>query len=145
MGAGGDPVGGIVGTPIRTVRPGEPDLGTSYVDVVERILELLTSLKDTELALAVDTTGVGRPVADMLKSRLGKWLADSQSPRPRLSSAWITVTGGDSVTKAEGGGIRVPKRDLASAPLVLMQNAQLKILRIWRSQTRSEKSSSTSR
>ena len=31
------------------------------------------------------------------------------------------------MTKAEGGGLRVPKRDLASAPLVLMQNGQLKI------------------
>ena len=100
-------------------------LGTSYVYVVERLLELLTSLKDTELVLAVDTTGVGRPVADMLKRHLGKWL---ETNRPvRLSSAWITITGGDSVTRAEGGGLRVPKRDLASAPLVLMQNGQLKI------------------
>ena len=102
-----------------------PALGTSYVDVVERIVELLTSLGDRELVLAVDTTGVGRPVADMLKARLEKWL--ERNPRVRLSTAWITITGGDSVTKAEGGGLRVPKRDLASAPLVLMQNAQLKI------------------
>jgi hypothetical protein len=36
-------------------------------------------------------------------------------------------TGGDSVTRAEGGGLRVPKRDLASAPLVLTQNKQLKL------------------
>ncbi len=45
----------------------------------------------------------------------------------RLTTGWITITGGDSVTKAEDGGLRVPKRDLASAPLVLMQNGQLKI------------------
>jgi hypothetical protein len=102
-----------------------PPLGTSYVDVVERILELLESLRDTELVLAVDTTGVGRPVADMLKSRLHKWLESNR--RVRLTIGWITITGGDSVTKAEGGGLRVPKRDLASAPLVLMQNKQLKI------------------
>jgi hypothetical protein len=104
-----------------------PPLETSYVDVVERILELLTSLAklDTELVLAVDTTGVGRPVADMLKSRLQKWLRAGQ--KREITTGWITITGGDSVTKAEGGGIRVPKRDLASAPLVLMQNGQLKI------------------
>jgi hypothetical protein len=102
-----------------------PPLGTSYVDVVERILELLESLRDTELVLAVDTTGVGRPVADMLKSRLQKWLESNR--QVRLTTGWITITGGDSVTKAEGGGLRVPKRDLASAPLVLMQNGQLKI------------------
>jgi hypothetical protein len=102
-----------------------PALGTSYVDVVERVIELLKSLGDEELVLAVDMTGVGRPVADMLKARLNEWL--EQDRDVYLNTAWITITGGDSVTKAEGGGIRVPKRDLASAPLVLMQNKQLKI------------------
>jgi hypothetical protein len=102
-----------------------PALGTSYVDVVERIIMLLKSLGDEELVLAVDTTGVGRPVADMLKRRLEEWL--EQDRNVYLNTAWITITGGDAVTKAEGGGIRVPKRDLASAPLVLMQNKQLKI------------------
>jgi len=102
-----------------------PALGTSYVEVVERVVELLKSLGDEELVLAVDTTGVGRPVADMLKERLERWLEEERNTC--LHTAWITITGGDSVTKAEGGGIRVPKRDLASAPLVLMQNGQLKI------------------
>jgi len=102
-----------------------PALGTSYVEVVERVVELLKSLGDEELVLAVDTTGVGRPVADMLKERLERWLEEERNTC--LHTAWITITGGDSVTKAEGGGIRVPKRDLASAPLVLMQNEQLKI------------------
>ena len=102
-----------------------PALGTSYVEVVERVVELLKSLGDEELILAVDTTGVGRPVADMLKERLERWLEEERNTC--LHTAWITITGGDSVTKAEGGGIRVPKRDLASAPLVLMQNGQLKI------------------
>jgi hypothetical protein len=73
----------------------------------------------------VDTTGVGRPFADMLKARLQKWLRAGQ--KRGITTGWITITGGDSVTKVEGGGIRVPKRDLASAPLVLMQNGQLKI------------------
>ena len=102
-----------------------PALGTSYVKVVERILELLESLGDRELVLAVDTTGVGRPVADMLKARLKEWLGKNR--QTEITTGWITITGGDSVTKAEGGGIRVPKRDLASAPLVLVQNKQLKI------------------
>jgi hypothetical protein len=95
------------------------------LEVVERILELLASLGDTELVLAVDTTGVGRPVADVLKAHLKRWLESHR--HVRLTTGWITITGGDSVTKAEGGGLRVPKRDLASAPLVLMQNGQLKI------------------
>src|SRR5918995_3576362 len=102
-----------------------PPLGTSYVDVVERILELLEALGDREMVLAVDTTGVGRPVADMLKARLNEWL--EKHPQVHITTAWITITGGDSVTKVEGGGLRGPKRDLASAPPVLMQNGQLKI------------------
>ncbi len=102
-----------------------PALGTSYFDVVERILELLADLGDRELVLTVDTTGVGRPVKDMLKARLEDWLEERLEVE--ITTAWITITGGDSVTRAEGGGLRVPKRDLASAPLVLMQNKQLKI------------------
>jgi len=105
-----------------------PALGTTYVEVVERVVELLRSLRDKELVLAVDITGVGRPVADMLRERLEDWLEeDSEAGIYSLYTAWITITGGDSVTRAEGGGVRVPKRDLASAPLVLMQNKQLKI------------------
>jgi hypothetical protein len=100
-----------------------PALGTSYVAVVARILELLRSLGDEDLVLAVDMTGVGRPVADMLKAAIN----NAPDDLPGITAAWITITGGDSVTKAEGGGLRVPKRDLASAPLVLMQNKQLKI------------------
>src|SRR4029450_7033349 len=75
-----------------------PALGTSYVDVVERIIMLLKSLGDEELVLAVDTTGVGRPVADMLKRRLEEWL--EQDRNVYLNTAWITITGGDAVTKA---------------------------------------------
>ncbi len=85
-----------------------PALGTCYVGVVECILELLQSLGDRELALAVDTTGVGRPVADMLRARLEMWLRSYR--QTRLMTGWITITGGDSVTKAEGGGLRVPKK-----------------------------------
>jgi hypothetical protein len=102
-----------------------PPLGTSYVKVAERILELLASLGDRELVLTVDTTGAGRPVKDMLKVHLNEWLEERQEVE--ITTGWITITGGDSVTKVEGGGLRVPKRDLASAPLVLMQNKQLKI------------------
>src|SRR5215210_1287248 len=103
-----------------------PTLGTSYIHIVGRIISLLKSLPDEDLVLAVDTTGVGRPVADMLRERLNEWL--EENPRIELNAVWITITGGDSVTRAsEAGGLRVPKRDLASAPLVLMQNQQLKI------------------
>ncbi len=104
-----------------------PALGTSYVAVVRGVVELLKRLGGEDAALAVDTTGVGRPVADMLRTRLKEWL-DGMPERSTyaLNACWITITGGDSVTRTEGG-MRVPKRDLISAPLVLMQNEQLKI------------------
>ena len=95
------------------------------MDVVERIVELMEDLADPQLALAVDTTGVSRLVRDMLNRCLNKWLEANY--QRHITAAWITITGEDSVTKVEGGGLRVPKRDLASAPLVLMQNKQLKI------------------
>jgi hypothetical protein len=104
-----------------------PALGTSYVEVVRGVLELLKRLGGEDAALAVDCTGVGRPVADLLEARLKEWL-DGMEERSTyaLNACWITITGGDSVTRTEGG-MRVPKRDLISAPLVLMQNEQLKI------------------
>jgi hypothetical protein len=111
-----------------------PALGTSYVDVAERVLTLLFSLRDAPLTLAVDMTGVGRPVGDMLRARLEESLEASEAaslngkPAFDVAVAWITITGGDTVTRpGDGRGIRVPKRDIASAPLVLMQNGQLKI------------------
>jgi hypothetical protein len=104
-----------------------PALGTSYVEVVRGVVELLKRLASPgeHAALAVDTTGVGRPVADMLRTRLKEWLDGMPERRAySLSTCWITITGGDSVTRTEGG-LRVPKRDLISAPLVLMQNERL--------------------
>jgi|SRR5215217_893623 len=103
-----------------------PALGTSYVDVADRIIELLKSLPDDEIVLAVDITGVGRPVGDMLRERLNEWLEVDRSIV--LHGVWITITGGDCITRAgDGGGIRVPKRDIAKAAVVLMEAGQLKI------------------
>ena len=49
-------------------------------------------------------------------------------PRVQVTPCAVTITGGDSVThNPDGGGYRVPKRDLVSAALVLLQNGQLKI------------------
>jgi hypothetical protein len=62
--------------------------------------------------LVVDATGVGRPVIDMLRQR-------GLKPVP------ITITGGDLVSH-EGGGWRVPKRDLVSVVQVALQTDRLK-------------------
>jgi hypothetical protein len=99
-----------------------PRLGTPYPDVVGRIVELVKTIGG-DLALVVDATGVGLPVVEMLHSRLEKELEKTD-----VKVRWcnVTITGGDTVTRIRGGA-RVPKRDLVSAPLVLMQYGQLKI------------------
>jgi len=99
-----------------------PVLGTPYPKVVGRIVELVKAIGG-ELALVVDATGVGLPVTEMLWSRLGKELEGTDTI---VMPCNVTITGGDSVTRGSSG-LRVPKRDLVSAPLVLMQNGQLKI------------------
>lgn len=100
-----------------------PALGTPYTKVVERVVELVKKVGG-EPVLLVDATGVGRPVTDML------WRDISESVEGtdiRVTPGNITITGGDSVSRGADGGLRVPKRDLVGAPLVLLQNGQLKI------------------
>lgn len=89
-------------------------LGTSYIQVVERIkkMQAADSLKGKS-TLIVDATGVGAPVIDMMRGS-GLW------------PIAITITGGDTAHK-EGNNYRVPKRDLISNMQVLFQNGGLKI------------------
>ena len=91
-------------------------LGTPYPEMVERVREVMGWPElGGRCRLAVDATGVGRPVVDLLRSgRLG-------------CSLWpVTITGGD----AEGSGdgyYRVPKRDLIVGLQVLLQGEGLQI------------------
>ena len=101
-----------------------PRLGTPYTEVVERVVELTRAVGGEPL-LAVDQTGVGRPVIELLYRRLREaFITSSSQIRPTLLP--VTITGGDAVTRSTDG-YRVPKRDLVAAPLVLMQNSQLKV------------------
>jgi len=99
-----------------------PALGMPYPDQVARIIELVKAIGG-EIVLVVDATGVGLPVTDMLWARLRREIEETDIYITRCN---VTITGGDAVTRTLGG-VRVPKRDLISAPLVLMQNGQLKI------------------
>ncbi len=100
-----------------------PPLGTPYTAVVARVVDLVKTLGGNPV-LAVDATGVGRPVIDMLWKTLREELEGTDVYVDRCA---VTITGGDSVTKSPNGGLRVPKRDLISATLVLLQNGRLKI------------------
>ena len=66
-----------------------------------------------ECALAVDATGVGVAVTDMMR-------------KDGLHFHSVTITSGDKETR-EGSHWRVPKRDLISACQVLLQQRRLKI------------------
>ncbi len=90
--------------------------GTLYPAQVARIKALSERLKaetGQPPLLAVDQTGVGRPVVDMLRAA-------------ELQPVAVTITGGDAVTQ-EGRDYRVPKRDLVSVVQVLLQSERLKI------------------
>jgi hypothetical protein len=91
-------------------------LGTPYPKIVERVRAIVQcgELRG-DCALAVDATGVGAPVVDMLRAaRLGCDLTA------------VVITGGERGT----GKDSVPKRDLMAEVQVLMENGQLKIGRL---------------
>jgi hypothetical protein len=91
-------------------------LGTPYPEVVERVLQVTNG---SQLAgrchLAVDGTGVGRPVVDLL--RMG---------RPKGTLLPVTITSGQSETYDQGF-YRVPKRDLIIGLQVVLQRRGLQI------------------
>jgi len=91
-------------------------LGTPYPEVVERVVGLT---RDGQLAgrchLAVDGTGVGRPVVDLLRRA-----------KPEAVLMPVTITSGQMET-TEQGFHRVPKRDLIIGLQVLLQRGGLQI------------------
>jgi terminase large subunit-like protein len=91
-------------------------LGTSYPDVVDRI-RYLASHQDVRgrCVIAVDATGVGEPVVDMLRSgQLG------------CEVSAVCITGGERETRS-GNVWNVPKRDLMAGVQVLLEKGELKI------------------
>lgn len=90
-------------------------LGTPYPDVVAHVARLVRLPAVRMVTLAVDATGVGAPVVDLLHA--------AGLPCPLYA---ITIHGGDTVSR-EGRHWRVPKRDLIASTQVLLQTNRLKI------------------
>lgn len=100
-------------------------LGTGYPDIVTDVAaihgreEIQTVVNNkgyfqkSKPFLAVDATGVGRPVLDMLK-------------KAKLNPTGIYIHGGDSVTM-DKGMYRVPKRELCTLLQVFFQERRLQI------------------
>ena len=91
-------------------------LGTAYPEVVARVVEVTGNAQLAgQCHLAVDGTGVGRPVVDLLRAA-----------RSRAILMPVTITGGQ--TELTGQGFyRVPKRDLIVGLQVLLQRGGLEI------------------
>ena len=92
-----------------------PALRTSYPAVVERVAEVLAKPRlRGRCDLVVDYTGVGRPIVDMMRGA-------SLPVQP------VTITGGHKETfDDEEGAWRVPKRDLVSRLLTMVDSGRLK-------------------
>jgi hypothetical protein len=89
---------------------------TPYPSIVRRLDHLVKRLPERP-SMAVDATGVGRPVIDMIR--------DANLPATVYA---ITLTGGDAVVR-DGMERHVPKRDVASTIAVLLQTQRLRIAR----------------
>ncbi len=89
-------------------------LGTAYPAVVDRVSSLVRSPRLVgACSLAVDATGVGRPVVDLFHAA-------------GLVPLAVTITAGTSAVIA-GSEHKIPKRDLVGALQVLLQTGRIKI------------------
>ena len=94
-------------------------LGTSYTAIVSAVAELVsTEQLRYQSVLTVDQTGVGRPLVEMLRK------ADM---RCRIVAE--TITAGQTVSVADDGSFRVPKKELVTCLQILLQANRLKIVR----------------
>jgi hypothetical protein len=106
---------GTMPEPVYEVRHLEhPPLRTPYTEVARRVGLLLdTPPLRHNAELAVDSTGVGAAVVDILRDA-------------GLSFKAVVITGGERESK-DGSVYRIPKKDLVSAAQVLLQNRRLRI------------------
>src|SRR4051812_2842860 len=91
-------------------------LGTPYTAVAAHVATLFARGPLAGTALAIDHTGVGRPVFDMLKK---------SNIRARLCA--ITITAGHEAHDDGAGGWHVPKRQLVSVLQVLLQGRRVRV------------------
>src|SRR5438128_3999121 len=92
-------------------------LGTSYPTICERVVDLFDQPPLSNGTLAVDQTGVGRAVVDMICRA-----------RPQAIVRPITITAGHAVVP-DGAGWHVPKKELVSVLQVLLQSRRLQVAR----------------
>ena len=94
------------------------ELGTSYPNIAKRVQAIVNSRpRFAGAMLAIDQTGVGRPVVDIFR------LLPMQ-----CSLIPITITGGHNASEHDDGW-HVPKKDLVGVVQVLLSSQRLKFPR----------------
>jgi hypothetical protein len=88
-------------------------LGTTYPSIIAHVGRLMERLPGPA-SLAIDMSGVGRPVYDLFVYA-------------GFSPTGITITSGDSVTRESSNILRIPKLTLISRTSALLHSGQLKI------------------
>jgi hypothetical protein len=97
-------------------------LQTSYTAIVSDVMGMLgTPPLADHTTLALDLTGVGRPVLDLFRAALRR-----PTSGLKLRLVPINITGGATVTQ-DRGIFGVPKRDLAAVTQVALQTGRIKI------------------
>ena len=98
-------------------------LGTSYVDVIDRVRELVwTDALRGRTKLVVDATGAGRPVVDLFRR-------DEELKRACELVA-VTITSGTKVGRGpKRGDWTVPKPDLITGLVLMFEEERLEIAR----------------
>jgi hypothetical protein len=113
-----------------------PKLGTPYDTIARRVAGLLIGLEPKgafdeigQITLAVDGTGVGRGVVDMLKTELAKRTQRGEYV-PRVDFRAVSVTGSNTTLKKPEkthGYWSVPKKDLVFPAVAAFQQGKLRI------------------
>jgi hypothetical protein len=90
--------------------------GTPYGEIAAVLAKRFGDAPLANSSLAVDITGVGRPVVDLLRKA---------GIHAKLKP--ITVTGGHEAGRDASGGWLVPRKELVSTMQVLLQERRLKV------------------
>jgi hypothetical protein len=90
-------------------------LGTPYPEICRRVVTLFAEPPLARSVLAVDQTGVGQAVVEML-----------MEARPNCTIQPILITSGHNVTRDDGVW-HVPKKELVSVLQILLQTRRLAI------------------
>ena len=117
------------------IRLDRVQLRTPYTHIARGLVKLLQEFyyahirsedydgEQAHVGLAVDATGVGRAVVDILNKEVGEHIKPGE---PRLLW-WPVVAHGGATTHHGGGFYHVPKRDLIASGLICYQSGRLHV------------------